>query len=411
MSEFEYSFDKEYKDVIEEVTQKYGYNDELKRILSGITKAVTEGKSYEDRQRFYGVLRETPIVVVQENDKTTRDELCDKMIGDVNPHIKAKAVDRGEYDKQVSAGSFITQPILDKDLNIIGDKKFLFIRAFDTTRKLNEREQKFLELFQTGINVSHLIHELGHAYAAAKNPYSIEDNILTVRTGACQMQTKLTPLGNGQYESEMVSTKGLYIEEALNTNFEEDVLAKYLGISKEELKELYGDVLNRSFYQMGISTVTEGLTKEPLRRDIDRWRNSGDEDALRRVNNAFSKTNFYENRNLLYQRDESVAPNADGNIVVERNRIFNNKNVTENTRRILDGLAEDFFTNPEEMTPIDMLDNMLKEGYDTIIKMYNLPLETFAQLLTVVLKEGNSYVYQAEELIETVKGIEEPAKQ
>lgn len=112
---------------------------------------------------------------------------------------------------------------------------------------MSDENKKYFEMFQTGINVPHLIHELGHAYVSEETPYSIEGNIVTQRMGACTNKYKLTPIGNGQYESEQISMDGVFLEEGLNTNFEEDTLSKYLGLSLEDTLILYGNIFPKVF--------------------------------------------------------------------------------------------------------------------------------------------------------------------
>lgn len=359
---------------------------------------------------FYKVLRETPIYIMSADERVDKDELSEKIIGNVNPHIKSKEVEKSEYEKEDSAGSFISAPIFDENLNITGEKKFLFVKAFDTSKPLDEKHQKHFELFKTGINISHLIHELGHAYASVKNHYSMENNVLTVRTGVCQMKTKFTPLGNGEYESENISVNGLYLEEGLNTNFEERTLAKYLGISLEEVKKLYGPVLTPSFYQQGLSAITEKLAKTGVKGDIETWRRYGSESALSRINSAFSQTEIYKNRDLLNKRDKSISSNANGTLVAEKNAAFNNDELSEGTKSVLAELERSFFADTSNMQPMDVLDNMLMQNYSTINKCFRLPVDTLSKLLRVAASEGVSYIAEAQQLIEEQKGIEEVSK-
>lgn len=405
MEDLKYDFDKEYEEVVAEVSEKFKYSSELKNVIARITKVVTEGMSYEDRQVFYKMLRTTPIIIIPENAKITEDELSERMFGDVNPHIKTKEFDRGEYDKQGSAGAFVTTPVIDENLNIIGVKKYIFVRGFDTTRQLTSREQEYFDIFHTGINVSHLIHEMGHAYAAEQNPYSIKDNILTMRLGACEMKSKITSLGNGQYESEGISTTGLYIEEGLNTNFEEENLAKYLGMDLDATKKLYDTVLIRSNYQSGISLMTERFMDSPFRGEIERWRKTGDKEALESLNATFAKANFYEKRDKLYARDESIEPGTEGNIIVQRNAIFNNKDFKPRSAEIMKELEGVFFEDPTDMSPMEMIDNTLMQYYNTDLHKYKLPIETYGDLLKVTTIEGCSLIKQAMDIREQEMGL------
>lgn len=410
MDNFKYDFEKEYKDVVEEVSQKYHYNEDLTKVLTQITWAIVDGKSFEDRQRVYSVLRTTPIFVLTENSELTAEDLNHQMFGDNNPHIIDKEMDKGEYGKQKSAGSFCIDPIMDENLNIVGVKKYLFVDGFDTNQALSSNKQNRYDIFHTGINVSHLIHELGHAIVTQENPCSIKDNILTLRMGACEIQSRMTPLGNGKYEREGINISGLYIEEGLNTNFEEETLAKYLGVSLDEVKKLYGPVLIPSTYQGCMSIITEKFHKEPFKKDIDKWRSQGDKGVLDRLNSAFSKAEVYERRDLLYKRDETIKPDEEGNIVITKNRAFNDKNLPERTLEILEGLEKDYFEDPTEMTPMDMLDNILKQFYNTDLKKFNLPFEKYSELVGIMATEANAFIDQTTQIKNQSMEIEDTSK-
>lgn len=125
MDNFKYDINQEIEDIVAEVTQKYNYNEDMKNVLGKIIKAMVSDKQYEDRHRLYRVLKTTPIVVLDSDTKITQEELSMKMNGNVNPHIKDKKdFDKGEYGQRSisGAGAFVTTPIFDKDLNIIGEK-------------------------------------------------------------------------------------------------------------------------------------------------------------------------------------------------------------------------------------------------------------------------------------------------
>lgn len=410
MNNFKYDINQEYKEVIEEVSIKFNYTEELKMVLEKIVRAVLANKTYEDRQKFYSMLRTTPIVVIDSNSKITQKELSLKMIGEVNPHIKDKEdFDRGEYDKQEvsGGGAFVTEPILDKDLNLIGIKKYIYVDGFNMNSILNKSQKKFVEMFQTGINVPHLIHELGHAYASEEKPYTINGNVLTQRMGTCKNKYKITQLGNGQYESEQIEMENLFIEEGLNSNFEEDNLAKYLGISLEETQKLYGEIFPKSFYQPSISNMARKLSEAGFKSDLENWRMKGDEESLARLNKCFARANFYEKRAKLYERKFVDEENPDTNIIAARNHIFNNpENECEN--KTLKKFEKDFFPDINAMSPMDMMNNILLEYYDIGIYKYNFPVEKYAKILNIVKAQGDGLINQAaqireEEILEQAK--------
>lgn len=412
MDSFKYNFDEEYESIIEEVAQKYKYNDELKGVLLSVTKAAVLGKTYEERQLFYRMLKTTPILIVPQKAKVSQEEIIEKMIGDVNPHIKEKEqIDQGEYGKQEAAGAFISSPIIDENLNLVGVKKFLYVTEFDTKGELTEEDQKFFDRFQTGINIPHLIHELGHAWASEANPYTIEDGVLTQRMGTVESKYKISDLGNGQYESEGISTTGIFIEEGLNTNFEEQTVANYLGVSLEEAQELYRDgTITPSVYQPGISKMTEHLSNSAFKGDLNKWRIFGNQESLGKLNGIFSKTNFYDKREKLYFRNEMIKGDPEHNIIVARNMLFNNPKESEDAARVMQTLEDDFFPDSTNMTPMQMVDNILMQYYDASVNKYHLGLDNYTQMLQVIGREGYGLINQAMQVQEQEKGLETGTK-
>lgn len=400
MDNLKYDVTEEYKNVLEEVCSKFNYSDDLKTVLEKITEAALKEKSYEERQIFYKMLKTTPIVVIPENAQITDKEIIERMIGDVNPHIKQKDVDIGEYGKQKAAGAFVSEPVMDENLNLTGVKKFLYVKSFDTNKKLSTSDQRYFDTFKTGINVPHLIHELGHAWVSEVNPYSIEDGILTQRLGTTTIKYKIEEVEKGKYESEEFSRTGLYLEEGLNTNFEEKTLAKYLGITLEECKELYKTtgILIPSQYQSNISNMTERFSQKTFKKDLEKWRFSGDKSALENLNDAFEKTNLYQKRTKLFERRNDLEEEKeDEDLITARNRIFNNPE-NERCSELLGMFEKDFFPNAENMTPMEMMDNILLQYYDISVHKFKFDIENYKKIITVIAKEGYGLINQAEKL-------------
>lgn len=413
MDNLKYDINQEFEDIVNEVTEKFNYNDEMKMVLGKIVRAIVGDKPYEDRNRLYSVLRTTPIVVLDQDKEITQEELSLRMNGNVNPHIKDKEdFDKGEYGKRDirGGGGFVSEPVFDENLNIIGVKKYIYVDGFDKTKQLSHENQKFLDVFQTGINVPHLIHELGHAYASEENPYSIEDNIVSQRMGVCTNKYKVTPLGNGQYESEQIAMEGVFLEEGLNSNFEEDTLAKYLGLSLEDTMKLYGDVFPASFYQPRISNMTRMLGNLAIKEDIDKWRMTGDKQALEKANKPFYKANFYEKRHKLYARNYEDTGDPNKEIIPARNHLFNHAK-NDGEKEVLEGMESDFFPETDEMTPMDMINNILLQYYDAGVHKYSFSLEKYSQMLNVIQAEGAGLITQAQKILVEEKGKNQEEQQ
>lgn len=408
MENLKYDINEEIENVIEEVSQNYGYDEELKKVLSKITKAIIEGKSYEDKQKFFNLLRTTPIVVLDPKEKITEEELNAKMFGNANSHIKDKETfDKGVYGSQSinGGGAFISTAVLDENLNITGVKKYIYVSKFDTSGEIQPSQRRFFNTFRTGISVHHLIHELGHAFASEENPYSMEDGVLTQRMGACSNKYKFTSLGDGTYECEQIERSGLFLEEGLNTNFEEETLAKYLGLSLQDTLKLYGNILSSSLYQPRISNMTRMLGEIGIKDDLDKWRLTGDEKAYERANRPFQKANFYEKRDKLYRRIHEDFGDSNTEIIPARNHFFNHPE-KEKEKEILAQIEKDFFPDTADMTPMDMMDNILNQYYDIGANKYNFSIERYSKMLNIIQAEGGALINQARPFV----NIEKEAK-
>ena len=118
------NFEEEYNKIIDQVAEKYKYSKDLIDILRKIIPAMIGDATEEEKNLFYKMLNKTPIVVVPKGKGITNQQLEDKYIGNVNPHIQNIEVDLGEYGKGEAAGAFVTDPIIDENLQLIGKKQF-----------------------------------------------------------------------------------------------------------------------------------------------------------------------------------------------------------------------------------------------------------------------------------------------
>ena len=298
MEDIKYDINKEYDKVVDKVSERFGYDDDLKNVLKKVLPSMLEGCSYEDRFLFYKMLSHTQIVTIEEGTQVDTKELNKKYIGNLNPHIQEENVDIGEYGKQEAAGAFVSEPILDENLNLNGVKQVVYVTATDINNPLYGATKKRCELFKTGINVPHLLHELGHAWGAEENQYKIENNILVQRCGTAKIKFELIPQEDGKYIIKEISREGLMTEESLNTNMEIESVARYLGITIEECKELYksdGCLIPSDYFGM-MSEMTEYLSEWAVKKELKQWRFYDDSNALKKINSIMENTLNYKNR-------------------------------------------------------------------------------------------------------------------
>jgi len=154
---------KDYDLIIQRVKEQYGYDDNLSNTLRKILPAMLTGRSYEERNLFYKMLTKTPIIVLPKDGDIR--ETSKKMFEGLNKNIINENKETSSWKPE---GLFSSELIFDDQLNVVGKKQALFIKTLDGIKSLTESQRKRMELFGTGLEVSHLIHELGHAWVSEK---------------------------------------------------------------------------------------------------------------------------------------------------------------------------------------------------------------------------------------------------
>ena len=382
----------EFDNIIAEIKEKFNYSDDLTNILRKILPAMLDDKdiSEEERHLFYKMLRHTPIEVIEEGSGITSQDLRKKHIKAEN--LKIEGMDGGEYSKQEAAGAVVSEPIINENKQIVGIEQFLYVKSFDTSKILTETQKKYYEMFGTGIQVSHLIHELGHAWAAEKQAYVINGDILTERVGAAEIKYKLENLENGKFLKKEISREGLMTEESLNTNLEEKSVAKYLGISLEEAKKLYkvDGVFVPSAYQGLMSEITEYLTLKTMPEEINKWRLDGDKSALKNINEIMSQTKEY-----FYRSKETDD-------VKKKKELFSNPQ-GDRMSDLFKKYQNDFFPDKSNMTPMEIIDNCLLQCFNIKTNQWIFPIEKYSDIVKSILPDAYILINQTSEIIEERK--------
>lgn len=381
----------EINKVVNEVCEKFQYdstdkegNDSLKTVLIKICTVMLKDSNEEDRNLFYEMLRHTPIVVTENLTPEGYKRLEEKYIGNVNPHIVEEKSNVGEYGKNVGAGAYVSEPILDENLQLKGKKSFLYIQ------KVNNREQQF---FGTDINVSHLIHELGHAWHAEKDQYTmLPNNTLKNRTGTAEFIYYFSKNPDGTYTMHTDKVSGLMLEEGMNTLCEEQAMADYMNISLEEMKDKYRTVLIPSSYQGYIANFVSYMLQQLNSKDFEQWRMYGDSESKGRIESLMSRTKYWENR------EQDILPTSDSP------RNYNNKR--QIIARMQGDSVQEFFKHYEniyfpdisQMSPLDKIENVLEQFYNMSLIKYSIDLEDYKAFLNSLGYEGYSLINQSSDI-------------
>ena len=381
----------EINKVVNEVCEKFQYdstdiegNDSLKTVLLKICTVMLKDSNEEDRNLFYEMLRHTPIVITEGLTPEGYKRLEEKYIGNVNPHIVEEKSNVGEYGKNVGAGAYVSEPILDENLQLKGKKSFLYIQ------KVNNREQQF---FGTDINVSHLIHELGHAWHAEKDQYTmLPNNTLKNRTGTAEFIYSFSKNPDGTYTMHTDKVSGLMLEEGMNTLCEEQAMANYMNISLEEMKDKYRTVLIPSSYQGYIANFVSYMLQQLNSKDFEQWRMYGDSESKGRIESLMSRTKYWENR------EQDILPTSDSPRNYNNKRQIIAKMQGDSVQEFFKHYENIYFPDISQMSPLDKIENVLEQFYNMSLIKYSIDLEDYKAFLNSLGYEGYSLINQSSDI-------------
>ena len=377
--------------VVDEVCTKFQYdsidkegNDSLRTVLIKICTVMLKDSNKEDRNLFYEMLRHTPIVVTENLTLEGYQQLEAQFIGNVNPHIVEEKSDLGEYGKKVGAGAYVSEPILDEHLQVQGKKSFIYIQ------KVEESEQQF---FGTDINVSHLIHELGHAWHSEIDQYTMDsNNILRSRTGMAEFFYSFSKNADGTFLKHTNKVSGLMIEEGMNTLCEEQAMADYLNITLEEMKKKYRTVLIPSNYQGYISNFVNYMLQHLDGKDFEHFRMYGDAQSREKIESLMSRTKYWENR------EQDILPTSDSPRNYNNKRQIIAKMDSSRVQEFFKNYEDVYFPDISQMSPLDKIENVLEQFYNMSLIKYSIDIEDYKAFLNSLGYEGYSLVNQSSDV-------------
>lgn len=382
----------ECKDIVEEVSKIYHYddkdkqkNDSLKTVLLKVIPAMLKDSNQEERNLFYQMLRHTPIAITENLTQESYDKLVEQYIGkDVNQHIIEENIDLGEYGKNLGAGAYVSEPILDKNMNLQGKKSFIYIQRVTGKAK---------EFFGTDINVSHLIHELGHAWHAEKEQFVMQpDKTLKERIGTAEFIYLFSKTHDNKFLKKDIKITGLMIEESMNTVAEEKAMANYMGISLDEMQKEYRSSLVPSNYQGYMADLVGYMLEKLGKDDFENYRLYGEIESKNKINDLMKKTDYWMNREI------DILPSADSPRSYDKKRAILDKIDSIKVKEFFDEYETLYFPDISKMTPIEKIDNVLAQRYNLNMVRYNMGIDNYKDFLERLNYEGFSLVNQAIDL-------------
>lgn len=378
------------EEYIDNIAEKFGYDEELSNQLKRIVPVMIQDKPEDIQNLLYDTLNRVKIFVM-EKDPTAEDvERCkQEIMGKDNKDVTFVEEDRGEYDNRgVAAGAYVNEPVFDEDMNITGRNSFIY------TTKLSEYD-KLKDVYGTRINISHLIHELGHAWASEKGEFVQDKDGNYITT--CGAYTNSVKIDKEKREVETDSYSGLMLEESLNTIEEENTLCNVLGI--ESIKELRGKGYVPSNYQGLMTDIMRSYVEKFGKERFNNFRFLKDKEGLKEIETAIKDTEAWQ---TLQQEEYTEGKKAKFDKINELETTEGAKNLIN---KIVREYSEDFFPDNTKFSPMEKLENVFTQVYNFSNAKYNFGIlgnehnaDIYKEVMTSIVQEGYVLKNQAKEL-------------
>ncbi len=342
---------------IDEVARKFGYGEELIEALKRVVPIMMEDKDEEEKELIRNTLRRVQIILFDEQPTQEQiDELKKSQRAGRNSQVTFNEASNNEYDKVVAPAAYESEPIFDEQMRVVDRLGYIYLTN-------NNKYHPLYKTYQTPINLSHLIHELGHAYASEKDEYvQSEDGSFTTRTGT---YIKKSIIDREKKSVEEVSSSGLYDEEALNTIEEERILYKLLGVDNFWDIEGYCPSKYQGIMTQIMRTYIEQIGEDCFRK----YRLKGNRNNIDDIQEVFAETEFFKDkhRQSHYERKKESFYSFEDTVMPEESK--------QNLRDFFTYYNDLFFTpgNYQENF-FQHLDRVLEEAYtfQSIRLNYNL---------------------------------------
>lgn len=377
------------EEYIDKISEKFGYDEELSNQLKRIVPVMIQDKSEDIQNLLYDTLDRVKIFVMEKAPTAEDVEKCkQEIMGKDNKDVTFIEKDRGDYDKRgVATGAYTNEPVFDEDMNITGRNSFIY------TTKLSKYD-RLKDVYGTRINISHLIHELGHAWASEKDEFVQDGNEYITTVGAYKGRTNID---KEKREVRAYSYNGLMLEESLNTIDEENILCNVLGI--ESIKELSGKGYVPSNYQGLMTDIMRSYVEKFGKERFNNFRFLKDKESLKELENAIKDTEAWQ---TLQQGEYTERKKAKFDKINELETTENAKNLIN---KIVREYSEDFFPDNTKFSPMEKLENVFTQVYNFSNAKYNFGIlgnehnaNIYKEVMTAIVQEGYVLKNQAKEL-------------
>lgn len=237
-------------DFIDDICEKYGYDNELKVAISRIFPIMLQQYGEDRKNDIIETFRDVRIFKSKDMSKTTRDNIKEIMMSGVNENIKF--IEEDPYGNDMDPGSYYcNNPVFNEKMKNIGSRKWINIIDMQDSRN----GESYKEMFGTYINLPYLIHELGHAFAMNKSKAVVRGKELYIKQGMLETLSDIEIVGDKINITEK-ENKNIIIEEMINEKDTQEMLCKYMNLdSYSEVKQKLDDInhVNTSYTPVLIS--------------------------------------------------------------------------------------------------------------------------------------------------------------
>lgn len=378
-----------FNEEIDRISKKYRYSQELTDVLKRVIPVKAEGKTEEQIDMLLDALSETKIFVLPDDAKVEDLERCKNEIFP-EQGITFKEAKESEYNNvELAAGAYISEPVFDENMNITGRNRMLYIKELYKTSRLRE-------VYGTGIDLDHLVHELDHMAVAQKDEYiQNSDGSFVQNVGAGRI------IHSVDRENRIVTaekTKGLYIEESLTTINQEREILKLTGA--RNISELKSKGYVPSSYQGFQTDIMKAYVEKFGVEEFEKQRYSKDRSVLNDIEAALRETEAWETlgtEKYVAAKKERITECVDSLEV--------NDEAKNMIKSMFEKYDDVFFSTANGMTPMGKLDNVLEQTYNFNTVKYNFGIldndknmELYKKVVTSIIAEGYALKNEARDI-------------
>lgn len=381
---------KEIEVFLDDVANKFGYSVTLTNDLKRIVPLMLKDKDETKKQMMLDTLAQVKIFVLPEDASLDELEQCKvEVFGKDNHGVTFEEMDMGEYSKNdFPAGAYVSEPVFDDDMNIVGRNRMLYVKELSKYSSLQQ-------VYGSNINLSHLIHELGHAWAAQTDEYiQNADGTFVQNVGACAITSRVD---SQRKVVTSEATDGLFVEETLNTIQEEKVLLELTGANS--ISELASKGYVRSSYQGMQTDIMKSYVEKFGLEPFEEYRYSKDSTVLAQVERALSETEAWKILGTTEYTEKKKEKIAD----VEKLAV--SPESINRIKSLFDEYHGVYFPNNSSFTPMQKLNNVLEQLYNFNSVKYNFNimgndnnLEIYKSVVSSIVAEANALRLQAKDI-------------